>query len=199
MMSTQCSMMNRDHNTLRMIRFSWVNLRKNLMLHTMRMIPTQSRACNSRTALWRLCSPMPTLPHVTTHTLMPANVSMTRNAIGGFGVAVMSTKGKSKGKGKGQWRPRKPLAQRILESECRRCGAKGHWKAECPLNRASSSSQNPSGAQTSGACTGAVTSGDAHDVEDDMILLPEAGHMHVPQAQVSYHVANPISRSPTSV
>ena len=42
-------------------------------------------------------------------------------------------KGKSKGKmmakGKGF---RKPLAQRIAESNCRRCGQRGHWKWECP-------------------------------------------------------------------
>ena len=38
-------------------------------------------------------------------------------------------KGFSKGKGKG---PRKSLAQRIAESECRLCHQRGHWKAECP-------------------------------------------------------------------
>ena len=51
---------------------------------------------------------------------------------------------KGKGKGKGKWgsRFRKPLAQRILESECRRCGQKGHWKAECPLARTSGAASN---------------------------------------------------------
>ena len=38
-------------------------------------------------------------------------------------------KGFAKGKGKG---PRKSLAQRIAESECRICHQRGHWKAECP-------------------------------------------------------------------
>ena len=50
------------------------------------------------------------------------------------------SKGKGKSKGKG-FRKRKPLAQRILESECRRCGAQGHWKAECPLRNVPLQSQ----------------------------------------------------------
>ena len=45
-----------------------------------------------------------------------------------------SKKGRGKDKkGKGgqfDFRPRKLLAQRILESNCRRCGACGHWKAD---------------------------------------------------------------------
>lgn len=45
------------------------------------------------------------------------------------------SKGKSKGfkgkfKGKPNWTSRK--TQRILESNCRICGRKGHWKSECP-------------------------------------------------------------------
>ena len=39
-------------------------------------------------------------------------------------------KGKD-GKGHG-FRGRKPLAQRIAESDCKICGQRGHWKAECP-------------------------------------------------------------------
>ena len=41
--------------------------------------------------------------------------------------------GKSKGKG-GRFggKDRKTLEQRILSSYCRKCGAKGHWKSECP-------------------------------------------------------------------
>ena len=52
----------------------------------------------------------------------------------------------SKGRGKGKFtpRPRRSLASRILESECRRCGQKGHWKAECPL-RLSGANSNASG------------------------------------------------------
>ena len=48
-------------------------------------------------------------------------------------------KGKGKSKNFFGQRFRKPLAQRILESECRRCGRKGHWKAECPLRNSTAS------------------------------------------------------------
>ena len=51
-------------------------------------------------------------------------------------------KGSSKGKGRGfsgkkggkggQFRRRQSLAERIAGSHCRICGARGHWKAECP-------------------------------------------------------------------
>eukprot|EP00435_Cladocopium_sp_Y103_P074453 s552_g48.t2 len=40
--------------------------------------------------------------------------------------------GGKKGKSKFFPRGRKPLAVRIAESECRLCGQRGHWKAECP-------------------------------------------------------------------
>jgi hypothetical protein len=42
-----------------------------------------------------------------------------------------------KGKAKGQaFRSRKPLAMRIAESDCRLCGQRGHWRAECPRRHA---------------------------------------------------------------
>ena len=60
-----------------------------------------------------------------------------RNRNRGFwspGPSKSNAKGnKGRGKGKFMPRPRRSLASRILESECRRCGQKGHWKAECPL------------------------------------------------------------------
>ena len=37
-----------------------------------------------------------------------------------------------KGKTKFPMRQCKPLAVRIAESDCRLCGQRGHWKAECP-------------------------------------------------------------------
>ena len=55
----------------------------------------------------------------------------------GKGKGSFGKKGFGKQKGKGF--RYKSLAQRIAESACRRCGATGHWKAECPLNQASSS------------------------------------------------------------
>ena len=80
--------------------------------------------------------------------------------------------GKGKGKGKfnfstkGMGKGRKPLAQRILESECRRCGQKGHWKAECP--RRFDADPKPS---TGTAFAGAVLATEMPDEDDDMILI----------------------------
>ena len=55
------------------------------------------------------------------------------------------SKGKFKGAQKGQ---RKSLQQRILESSCRLCGRKGHWKAECPDRNKQSGSSTGSTAPT---------------------------------------------------
>ncbi len=73
------------------------------------------------------------------------------------------SKGKGKpggkgGKGKGSknsFFQRKPLNQRILRSQCRRCLQFGHWKDECPLLKSGD------GASSSSATTvgGPVTSG----------------------------------------
>jgi hypothetical protein len=60
-------------------------------------------------------------------------------------------KGKTfKGKGKGQFKgARKSLQQRIMETSCRLCGRKGHWKAECPeRSRSSGGSSNSASAPT---------------------------------------------------
>lgn len=43
------------------------------------------------------------------------------------------SKGRSKGFGK-KGRDREQLLARIAKSRCRKCGALGHWKAECPMN-----------------------------------------------------------------
>ena len=56
--------------------------------------------------------------------------------------------GKSKGKGKG---PRRSLQSRILSSNCRICGQRGHWKAECPLRGQGS---QPAGAPPPSSFTG---------------------------------------------
>ena len=78
----------------------------------------------------------------------------------GRGFWTPSKKGFGKDrKGKGgrfDFRGRKPLAQRILESNCRRCGAKGHWKAECPLRRKGTSGPSGSSSKEGGAFTGLV-------------------------------------------
>ena len=83
-------------------------------------------------------------------------------------------KGKGKGKGKSFGKYRKPLAQRIMESECRRCGQRGHWKAECPLNR-SQPSAGAGSSKESGAFTGMTLVNHDDGDPDDMILIePEA-------------------------
>ena len=46
---------------------------------------------------------------------------------------------KGKGKTKNPWSGRKSLQQRILDSNCRLCGRKGHWKGECPMRNQSAS------------------------------------------------------------
>ena len=67
---------------------------------------------------------------------------------------VSSGKGKSKthgfkGKGKSYGRgPRKSLQQRIMESTCRHCGKRGHWRAECPERQNASANSVTSTAAT---------------------------------------------------
>ena len=68
----------------------------------------------------------------------------------GFWGPSKSFKGKGKGKNKGGFKSqfRKPLAQRILDSTCRICHQKGHWKAECPQRNKASGSNMPSAGAT---------------------------------------------------
>eukprot|EP00438_Fugacium_kawagutii_P029976 Skav217703 [mRNA] locus=scaffold2294:90003:97141:- [translate_table: standard] len=84
--------------------------------------------------------------------------------------------GGKKGRGKG-WNPmhrgRKPLAQRIAESSCRLCGAKGHWKAECPKRNQianGGTSKPPTSAATMVAVSDPVGS-DADEDEADVFVL----------------------------
>lgn len=79
------------------------------------------------------------------------------------------SKGKGKpgnkgGKGKGFrafQRDRKPLSQRILRSQCRRCLQFGHWKDECPLLKngdgPSTSTASGGGSSASGSFAGNTT------------------------------------------
>ena len=77
-------------------------------------------------------------------------------------------KGRGKGKKGFGGKGRKPLAQRILESECRRCGKKGHWKAECPL-RFQSSSSTPGPTASANLAT---TAPDSSAWEDVLFEMP---------------------------
>ena len=90
--------------------------------------------------------------------------------------------GKGKGKGK---RARKPLAQRIMESECRRCGQVGHWKAECPLLRTAGTASSGTANKDTNAFAGVAVGLDDPEeplTDDDMILITE---VPVPLPQVS--------------
>ncbi|CAK9030755.1 Retrovirus-related Pol polyprotein from type-1 retrotransposable element R2, partial [Durusdinium trenchii] len=71
-------------------------------------------------------------------------------------------------KGKGF---RKPLAQRILESECRRCGQRGHWKAECPKRFEVEAKTTPAPTAFAGNVMIETEGGDTE--ADDMILISE--------------------------
>ena len=72
-----------------------------------------------------------------------------------------------KGRGKGAFKgARKSLQQRIMESSCRICGKRGHWKAECPDRPRSSGSAAPSTAAT---MTTMIESAPAETIDE---LLP---------------------------
>ena len=58
------------------------------------------------------------------------------------------SKGRGKSSGKGNFGNRKSLQQRILESNCRHCGRKGHWRAECPERSRSSNAAAANSAPT---------------------------------------------------
>ena len=67
-------------------------------------------------------------------------------------------KGKGKGKPRNQWpfkQNRNSLQARILATNCKACGRKGHWKAECPYRN--SGTGNPSNAMPSGSSTAPTT------------------------------------------
>ena len=81
--------------------------------------------------------------------------------------------GKSGGKGK-------TLAQRIANSNCRLCGKKGHWKAECSLRSSAASSTAPSDA-ASVPISVAVTE---NDVPSEIVHLPEM-HLNEPLSSES--------------
>ena len=82
-----------------------------------------------------------------------------------------SRHGKGKAKGKSGWSGRKSLQQRILESNCRLCGKKGHWRNECPNKPQGTASATASAAMT-------VSFGDTPASSDqampaEFLLLPE--------------------------
>eukprot|EP00435_Cladocopium_sp_Y103_P004762 s874_g1.t1 len=80
-----------------------------------------------------------------------------------------------KGKQKGfQFRARKPLALRIAESDCRLCGQRGHWRAECPKrSQMTSAASGPPKSSVANVLISA--NGDAEDDTEDVFLMEPAG------------------------
>ena len=99
---------------------------------------------------------------------------------------VFSRLGKGKGKssgesgkgrsGKGMSRDRKPLSQRILRSQCRRCFQFGHWKDECPLkSQDGASSVAASSPAPSSSFTGMATMNVPDSLPLEFLNLQEFG------------------------
>eukprot|EP00435_Cladocopium_sp_Y103_P073407 s3_g43.t1 len=79
---------------------------------------------------------------------------------------------KGSGKGKNAWssqKPRRSLQDRILNSYCRNCNRKGHWKAECPYKSSSGQSQSNQTSAT-GAMSAPATTVTVDQPED---VLPQ--------------------------
>ena len=91
----------------------------------------------------------------------------------GFRGPSKSFKGKGKGKNKGGFKSnfRKPLAQRILDSTCRICHQKGHWKAECPQRHKLAGGSAPSSGSAAFAGV-SMTCEDETFPEGDVLTAP---------------------------
>ena len=74
-------------------------------------------------------------------------------------------------------KPRRSLQDRILNSFCRQCGRKGHWRAECPYRQGSTTgSSGTGGSQPSSgsAPTSTVTVDQADDMMPlEFMMIPE--------------------------
>jgi len=85
---------------------------------------------------------------------------------------------RSKGVGKkgkfkmSNFRSRKPLAVRIAESECRNCGQKGHWKAECPKRFSNQSAVGSSKPQPTNML---ISASGLDDEDEDGFLMEPTG------------------------
>ena len=79
----------------------------------------------------------------------------------------------AKGAKKGKSFGKKTLQQKILNSHCRLCGQKGHWRAECPQRQSAAASAGTVPA-TTGAFTGMSTAGAGEDMMPmEFVNLPE--------------------------
>eukprot|EP00435_Cladocopium_sp_Y103_P025620 s2627_g6.t1 len=92
----------------------------------------------------------------------------------------LSKGGKSKGKGKtknkSMWSSRQSLQQRILNSNCRICGKRGHWRNECPMKNQVSSSTTSTAAVT----VSLASDGNSQDLAmpAEFMNLPEIAETH---------------------
>ena len=89
---------------------------------------------------------------------------------GGAKGKFSSGKGFNKGKGLSNWnsRPKKTLQERIMQSTCRLCGQRGHWKAECPQR---GQSQSSAASSTTGGSMAPTTTVISHDATMDSLPL----------------------------
>ena len=78
---------------------------------------------------------------------------------------------KGKSKGKPGWNGRKSLQQRILESNCRLCGKKDHWRNECPNKPQRTASATASAAIT--VSFGDIPASSDQAMPDEFLMLPE--------------------------
>ena len=78
--------------------------------------------------------------------------------------------GKGRGKSFGKrTKDRDALLQKIARSHCRRCGALGHWKAECPL----ANSSEKSGSQSAAASANVVVDERPQEVFSTSVEMDE--------------------------
>ena len=97
-----------------------------------------------------------------------------------------------KGKGfKGGFRDRRPLSQRILKSQCKKCLQFGHWKDECPnppsSNAASTTGSSGSGTSGPSSFAGAAFTEMPSSLPLEFLNLQEFAAIdeHVPNVQDS--------------
>ncbi|CAL1150804.1 unnamed protein product [Cladocopium goreaui] len=83
--------------------------------------------------------------------------------------------GKSFGKGSKFGKGRKTLQDRILQSNCRACGRRGHWKAECPYKGGTTSQSGMSGNGSSTAPTTTLVTDLASSGADEALPLEFLG------------------------
>ena len=95
--------------------------------------------------------------------------------------------GKSFGKGPKFGKGRKTLQERILQSNCRACGRRGHWKAECPYKGETTSQSGMSGNGGSTAPTTTLVTDPSSLGADDALPLEFLGMPTIEDPDLSVH------------